>query len=100
MLHVVLPGQGAYQRRVALRGADGGARLQYTSHHASISRAHSNLQAWKICLSLEEGRAGLRGIVIFPGPVVMAELGATFAREVRKEICENNKPSENTFRAS
>lgn len=36
MLHAVLAGQGAHQRRAAVRGADGGARLQYTSHHASI----------------------------------------------------------------
>lgn len=64
------------------------------------AKEHSNLQAWKICLSLEEGRAGLRGIVIFPGHVVMAGLWAVIAKEVRKEICGNNKPSENTFRAS
>lgn len=63
-------------------------------------KSNSDLQAWKICLSLEEGRAGLKGIVIFPGHVVMAGLGAVIAREVRKEICGNNKPSENTSRAS
>lgn len=39
---------------------------------------------WKICLLLEEGRAG---IVIFPGHVVMAGLGAVIAKEVRKGIC-------------
>ena len=48
-------------------------------------------------LVIEEGRTGLRGIVIFPGHVVMAGLGAVIAREVRKEICGNNKPSENTL---
>lgn len=41
MLHVVLPGQGAYQGCAAVWGADWGAWLQYTSHHASISTIRS-----------------------------------------------------------
>ena len=101
VLHVVLPGQGADQRCAAVWGADGGARLQYTSHHASIptihsrsSKAHRDLPAWKVCLLCEEGRAGLRRFVISPGHVVMAGAGAVIAREGRKEICGNNKLTE------
>lgn len=66
VLHAVLPRQGAYQRCAAVWGADGGARLQYTSYHASIPtihsvglRARSNLQAWKICFFVR-GRAESR----------------------------------------
>lgn len=50
-----------------------------------LKSTQQHLQAWKICLSLEKGRAGLRGIVIFPGHVVTAELWAVIAREVRKK---------------
>lgn len=43
---------------------------------------------------LAEGGGGLRRIVIFPGHVVvMAGPAAVIAKEVRKEICGNNKPS-------
>lgn len=43
---------------------------------------------------LAEGGGGLRRIVIFPGHVVvMAGPVAVIAKEVRKEICGNNKPS-------
>lgn len=109
MLHAVLAGQGAHQRRAALRGADGGAGLQYTSHHASIPniqlpqlRRHTatcRLGKYDLVFSggrrrAAEGCGGLRRIVIFPGHVVvMAGPAAVIAKEVRKEICGNNKPS-------
>lgn len=38
------------------------------------AKEQSNLQTWKMCLLLEEGRVELRGFVICPGRVVMAEL--------------------------
>lgn len=111
MLHAVLAGQGAHQRRAAVRGADGGARLQHTSHHASIPniqlpqlrRRMATCRLRKYNLLFSGGRrwrqaaagGGRRWrIVIFPGHVVvMAEPAAVIATEVRKEICGNNKPS-------
>lgn len=53
-----------------------------------------------LLVSVGAGLHGPRGIVFFPGQIVMAELLAVIAREVKEEICGNNKPSENTFQAS
>lgn len=98
MLHAVLAGQGAHQRRAAVRGADGGARLQHTSHHASIPTIQlPQLRRRMATCRLREYNllfSGGRRIVIFPGHVVvMAGPAAVIAKEVRKEISGNNKPS-------
>lgn len=102
VLHAVLAGQGAHQRRAAVRGADRGARLQYTSHHASIPniqlpqlrRRKATCRLRKYNLLFSGGWRQRRRIVIFPGHVVvMAGPAAVIAKEVRKEICRNNKSS-------